>query len=758
MSFEAYRVAVRLSLVNGVSTGLIAMMGQFRTLDKSITSTAAGLSLVEREMSKIKRLGIIGGAVAGTGAFGLSLFRAPLEEAKKFDQAVGKFKLFGMGDAVNAEAVQFAKGMNVIGTSYTENMKLMTEAQGVFRESGIAGSAALEGAKLAAPMLAKIQFSSAGLDEESKAKMKTQSLAMLRFVEMRGGLKDAETFNRIADSGWKAIQSSGGNVNFEQLRQFMARGGVAAQGLSDAALYGKLEPVIGELKGSTAGNAWMTSYNRLVGGVRIPNQVAHMLADSGIWDKSKIEWNSMGGIKQFKGNPLKDMATLSSDPVAFYEKNILPMYAKRNGGKGLDVAERGRENTMIFGRTGGMMFSLIDRQLATIHRSTDAWQKALGVDPSSKVASQTLAGKEVALEANWKRLQLALGETILPMAIKGVDALSTALQSFTAFAKEYPTTFKVLTYSFLGLSAAMAFGGTVMLLSAGFKALQLAVSFVGLGGVGGILKIAGGIRTFGAAMLFSNVGGSAGLLKLGSSLTTLAGALGLVMQAAAVFMAAYAGWKLGGWINDKIDKSLTEQNGGKPTTLGGLYYDRLHHADGSFRWQGIFSTETPAQAEQRHAAEQNGGKPTTVTAMLPTGWNRPLTAAAPLLADGTRGPVSMQWPAGRIPQTIASPSVGGTGCVDYPTPAAGRVGAALGSSPPRPGCCSVVVLCHSHGRRDEGCREIWRSCQQPIRHAQGAADGPGQHANQPGRSQDWRGGVHAPRARGLAAVFIRERV
>lgn len=484
--FEAYKIGVTLSLTNHVSKGLMLMAGDF-------ARTEAQATLLEKRIKSIQHDALKGGLMLGAGVGILSLFKAPLEEAKKFEQALGKFKLLGLSDAQNADAVKFVRSMDTMGTSYVENMKLMTEAQGVFRESGLAGAHALEGAKIATPMLAKIQFASESLDEESKARMHTQSLAMLRFVEMRGGLKDAATFNNIADAGWKAVQSSSGNVNFEQLRQFMARGGVAAQGLSDTSLFAKLEPIIGELKGSTAGNAWMTSYNRLVGGVRIPNQIAHLLADNGIWDKSKVEWNSMGGIKRFNGNPLNDMKTFSSDPVEFYEKNILPMYARMNGGKGMDPSERARENTMIFGRTGGMMFSLIDRQLETIHRSVGAWEKAATVDGSVKIAGSTLAGKEVDLHAKWAKVMNDLGNTILPYAISMVEGMTTGLKGLSGWIDRN----QGLTKLFVGALALLAGGlmirGTILLASAAFRGLGLALLFSKAGGIGGIRALASGI-------------------------------------------------------------------------------------------------------------------------------------------------------------------------------------------------------------------------------------------------------------------------
>ncbi|MRW88871.1 hypothetical protein GJ699_02615 [Duganella sp. FT80W] len=542
MSFEAYKVAVKLTLVNHVSAGLVSIAGQLHTVHGAAGGAQNALSGVERQMLAIKRAGMIGGAMAGLGFGMLAMMKAPLEEAAKFDQAVGKFKLFGMSEQVNAEAVKFARGMNVIGSSYTENMKLLTEAQGVFRESGIAGPAALEGSKLAAPMLAKINFATESLDEESKAKMRTQSMAMLRFVEMRGGLKDADTFNRIADSGWKAVQSSGGNINWEQMRQFLARGGVAAQGLTDTALFGHMEPIIGELKGSTAGNAWMTAYNRLVGGVKIPNQVAHLLADNGIWDAKRIEWNSQGGIKRFNGNPLKDMETFSTDPTVFYEKQILPMYAKMNHGAGLNAVERARENTLIFGRTGGMMFSLIDRQMETLRHSAEAQAKALGVDKSVDVAKQTVAGKELDLRTRWTNAKQDFGDAVLPLAIRVLDGLTGALKRFSEFAKEHPGTVRALTYAFVGLAAALAFGGVVTLAATGVRGLGLALRVLGATD-GGMALVARGARY--AGVFLGRLGAIGMAFGVGWTVGTL------------LYDAAIKGTKFSDWLGGLIARVLS---------------------------------------------------------------------------------------------------------------------------------------------------------------------------------------------------------
>lgn len=529
---DAYKIGVAIALTDNVSAALRAMSGNFRVVH-------ADADRLARTMKDIKVPGVAGAVSAAAGLVGLDMLKGPLEEAKKFEQQVTKFKLFGLGDQVTQEAAKYARAMNVMGSSSTENMRLMNEAQGVFREAGLTGSAALEGTKLAAPMLAKINFATEALGDESKAKMRTQSMAMLRFIEMRGGLQSPEKFNQIANAGWKAIQSSGGNINWEQLRQFMSKGATAALGISDDVLFGKLEPIIGQLKGGKAGDALMTAYNRLVGGVKVPNQVAHLLADSGIWDASKVVWNNMGGIKTFKGNPLKDMDLLAKDPIAFYEKDILPIYAGMNGGKGLSAEERLRENTWIFGRTGGLLFNDIDRQMATIHKSVAANAKALGVEDSAKAAGDTLAGKEIDYQAKWNSLMLELGNAILPIAVPGLQMLVDALHAVTGWTKQHGALARTLVVIFAGLSAAATIGGGLLLFTAAFKGLGILIpSIAGITRAVAMATSLPGLISGAASAI------GAGLVRFGAlfglgPIGAIVGGIGLVVAGAYL---VYANW------------------------------------------------------------------------------------------------------------------------------------------------------------------------------------------------------------------------
>jgi hypothetical protein len=388
---------------------------------------------------------------AGIGYGGHALY----ESAKDLDTERARFRLFGMTEAQNSEAFRYVAGMRVYGSTQAENMRNFREAQGVFREGGLSGSEALAGAKLAAPVLSKLDFLASSLGVESAARMQTANMSMLRYVEMSGGLKDAQTFNRLANFGWRINQSSGGTIDWEQLRQFKARAGTAGYGLDDEALVA-MEPVVAELKGGAAGTGMRTSYNRIMGITRLPNQIAHALVDNGLWDKNRVVWNAEGGIKTIiGGNPmsLENSELFVHRPDLFYEKVALPMYARM----GLTGAAIERENQAIFGPgTGGAMFNAYNRSMTASHLGLAAFRNQKGIDDSVAEAKGTLSGQEAEFDAAWTDFKTQFGTKMLPFftgilkggseilrvmgdanSSKGLDHVVPGLASYHALSDAY---------------------------------------------------------------------------------------------------------------------------------------------------------------------------------------------------------------------------------------------------------------------------------------------------------------------------------
>mgnify|MGYP000318318923 CR=1 FL=1 len=463
MSIEAYKIAVKVSLVENVTRGLQMMARHFK-------STDADAKALEARLKSIGKMAAIGGIMTGAGLGGLALFKGPLEEAKKYEILLGRLQQFGMGDVAMRDAQKFVEAQHIMGASQRDMLRYFIEAQGVFRESGAKTvPEQLSAAKMAAPMMARMTFASRGLDERSREATETKTMDMLRFVEQAGGLRSPRRFGELLDAGFRAVQSSGGNVDFTQYRQFMARGGSSALSLSNLSLFADLEPIIGEMKGSTAGNALMTAFNRMNGIVRVPNQIAHELVKNGLWDGSKIIWNNQGGIKQFTGNPMVNAQQFGSDPVDYYRNQVLPMYARM----GIDPQQRVIENAKIFGRTGGAMFNLIDKQLPTILRSREAFNRSRGIDQSYRAAGGRASGKEFDLEKREADLKLKIGQVILPYYVKGLEMALAVMNRLNAFITANPTFTKIAVGGFALVSVAAVVGGSLTLLTAGLRGLLL---------------------------------------------------------------------------------------------------------------------------------------------------------------------------------------------------------------------------------------------------------------------------------------------
>lgn len=415
-----------------------------------------------------------------TGYLGFKMLSGFVDEAARYQTMTEKFRQFGMSPAATQEAQQFAETTRIRGSSTTDLLKYMVEAQGVFSDSGMKSlDEQLRAAKLAAPVLARMNFASRGLDEHQREATFAKQMDMLRFTETAGGLKSPERFNALMDAAFRAIQSSGGNVDFTQYRQFMAKAGTSAFNLSNKALFAQLEPIIGELKGSSAGEALMTAYNRLNGIVMLPSQVSHDLLKMGIWDASRVELNNLGGVKRLYGNPLINSQLFSQSPVDFYEKMILPIYQKHH----YTDEQKQRENALIFGRTGGKMFSLIDKQLETIHRRIDAYAIARGLDDAYGAVGSTYNGKKIDFRKKWQSLQLVMGRDggLLDTFTKGLDGLTHSLERMTEIAHKHPEMAKFAGQTALAITGLATVSGGIWVLKHAAGALLSPLKLAGWG-------------------------------------------------------------------------------------------------------------------------------------------------------------------------------------------------------------------------------------------------------------------------------------
>ncbi|CAJ0705817.1 hypothetical protein [Ralstonia holmesii] len=537
MSIDAYKIAVQISLVENVTRGLATLSRYFKAADTDAKA-------LEGRIAKIGKMAAAGGILAAAGAGGLKLLQGPLEEAKKYQTELERFRALGLGDVVTSQADKFAKGMNVMGQSARDNMKLLREATSIMGDFGHAQEVV--------PLLAKMKFGLESVMGEGHAsKFEQMFQSAIKVTELRGALVDRETghidtakFSNALNMMTQAYVASGGLVKPQDYLAAIKTGGVSAKMMTPEMFFFGLGHFMQESGGSRTGTAAMSMFQNWAMG-RMPQRIAERMAGLGLLDPNAIHYGKTGHITGVDPEGIIRSKEFTANPFKYVNDVVVPLL-KQKGFSGDDL---NMQLASLFGiRTASNLSDQFVREQKIADLYTERAKKAAGITGLYDAGGKTMAGKELDLEAKFANLKLELGQKILPLAVRGLELLIGVLDHVTSFAKEFPGLTKAIVLATAALSGLMLLGGGLLLLKAaisGFALLNLSGIASGLGPAG----VAGGL---------------AGLAK-----------------AAGVFMAAYAGWKAGGWLNDNVINPLVEKASGvKGATLGTWLYDVTHPNEG----------------------------------------------------------------------------------------------------------------------------------------------------------------------------------
>lgn len=491
MAFEAYSVAVKLSLINHVSAGMLM-------ISKSLATTGQDVDKLNAKLASIGKQGAIGGLMVAGGLGIAAMFKAPLDEAKKFQNEVERFRSLGLGDKVTNDAVKFASGMNTYGTSIRENLGLLRDAQTVFGD--------FHEAQMVVPLLSKMKFANAALYGDEGGAMKDRAfMDMLKVIEMRGGLKSQDAFNKQANMIQQVQTATGGRVGANEYLNFIKTGGVAAKGMKDDKFYYNMEPLIQEMGGFRVGTGLMSGYQNLVQG-RTTARAAEELMRLGMLDPKKVIYNKIGNIKQIKPGAVAGSDLMVEDPFQWMQKVMLPAFASK--GITSQQAILNEIGAIFTNRTASNLYSTMFLQQANIEKNMKLNAGAAGIDELDKNAKSTLSGKQLEFGSKWRDLMLNLGAIVLPLAIKALDKLNPAMKDLADWMDANQGKVKVFTYALLGLSAALITGGLINMVFAagrGFMLLGKAMLFLKAGALGPLVPWIARMGTY-LVMFIMNTG------------------------------------------------------------------------------------------------------------------------------------------------------------------------------------------------------------------------------------------------------------
>ncbi len=503
MSLDAYKIAVRISLVEGVTRGLQLMSRHFKATDADAKALQARLNSIAKQAAT-------GAAVMTAGFAGLALMKAPLEEAKLYQTELARFASLGFGAKVNQQAQAYAEGMRTIGTSTRDNMTLVSDAMAVFKN--------LDHAKMAAPIMARMKFANAALFGDAGGDRDSKFMDLLKVIEFRGGLSSDTEFARQADFAQKVISGSRGRVDATAMLQALKTGGVALSRRGNEQFYLGGEPLIQEFGGSRYGTAAMSIYQNLVQsrGTVTAQQELYRL---GLLDPSKVEFNKLGQLKKALPGAFRGASILESQgEMALLQQVLLPAFAAKGVTSPEEVT---RELGMILGnRTGSSLMGRIYQQQSILTQQVSANRNAAGINQMARLAAGTPQGQEINLEKREADLKLEIGRNILPLYVKGLELAAGAMRTLTDLSRAFPNVAKTLEVSFVVVSGLAVVGGGLTILSAGLRGLMILKSVSPLLSLfsGGIRFLAQAFAIAARTILLNPIGLTIAAIALGAYL------------------------------------------------------------------------------------------------------------------------------------------------------------------------------------------------------------------------------------------------
>jgi hypothetical protein len=524
--FEAYKVAVKITLVNEVTKNLTAMSALFGKLGKDV-------DVLQSKLNKLKKVAVVGGVSLGAGLLGLKAFGKMLKPGEDYAHQLNIMNMAGLKQQEIAEATAAAWQLTgkVLTTTATGNLKTILDLRNVFGSTKEAIAYAPEIARIGTVMRAS---------SEGSVKDNADNLAysIAKALDIRGAVNSPAVFSEQAEAMAKVITAFQGRVLPSDYQQLFKYSRQATQGLSNQFLYEELPSLMMEMKGKSGsggqggfGTSLAAFYRFFVQGTMTKSAMAGLQSIGLLPQGVGLKTTTVGTQLKF-GEHVKNVDLAATDPFLYTENVIMPLIRKKYG----DHLSKEKLNLIIGQIMKGApqlaIFAVEQyaNKAQNIHRdqklikqaasSTQAIKMAMSADPVTAMA---------ALTAQWTNFEAAFTMGVIPILVPGLISLTRWLNEFSQWMRDNPNFTKYVAEGFMGVSALLVTMGTITLPAATIGIWRLNKAIIGLTGATNAAAGVSGAKVAGAA-------GASALVGVGTT--------------AAVGLLAYGGYQLWNIIKD----------------------------------------------------------------------------------------------------------------------------------------------------------------------------------------------------------------
>jgi len=573
MAWEAYSVAVKISLINNVSSGLLLLSRHFNTADKDAKQ-------LQKTIDRIRTIGLAGAAIAGIGFMGLGIFAKALKPAEEYVHQLNIMNMAGLKQKEIAEATGAAweTSSKIITTTATENLRTLLDLRNILGD--------IHEAHGALPVVSRAQaVFQASTSKAIASNSQEFSYGMAKALDIIGAAQNKQRFEHEAELMSKAIIATQGRVTPMAMQSVFQYGRQAKYGWNDEFKYEILPTLIQEYaagKGSAGGGSrgvgpMLAAFYRMTVQGYINKKALPELQSLGLVDANTALKTTTSGTTV---GAMKNWQLAMQNPFLWVQQILVPAIKKKYGENItpeqllFHINQITRGNQLASALAGEFAIKPINferdqRNIRKTKSTAEAYEAAIKNDPQTA---------HLALKAQWDNAKTGLFMSAVPLLVPIIVKASEFLNKLAIVFKENPTLTKTLVVIggiILGLTT---LGGMLLIVKSGLGALGL---------VGG-LKTVIGVLT-----------GTGGLINL----------LGKGLNGACIMAAGGIGYLIGTLLNSSINEFVKWVSNGKYDSPGAWFYDFMHDPKkpgGSNVWDDMYekdriNTVAPGSKTAQHS-------------------------------------------------------------------------------------------------------------------------------------------------------------
>lgn len=477
---SSYNVAVKLSLNNQVSAGLLAMSGQFAKLQGQATA-------LQVRLNSIRTLALTGMGLAAGGFFGLHLIEKALKPAEEYAHQLNIMTManFKHKELVESIGDAWKNTGDVITSTATGNLRALLDMKNVLGD--------YQEARRTLPLVTKMQAVLESSTEGSalahgKSFASDFAFSVAKSLDIVGAAKTKEDFEKQAILMSQVITAFQGRVTPRMFQSVFAYARQAKLPMDDEFKYRFLPTLMLEYaQGNQGAGGGSRGVGPMIAAIyRVTNQgyvnkkSLPLIQSLGLASKGDALTTTTTGTTLGRGLKGADLA--ARNPFEWTQEVLMPAIYKKFGNNLSQVQIARIINEVFRGNqlaaAGISEFALKpqnflrDAKIISGAMTVDkAYQQALIGDP--RLAREAVA-------AQWENVQTALTVPLVTVLIPALTQLATIFNTLAQVLIKYPTLAKALSYGLTALFGAMAVGGTILLVAAAFKGLALGLEILSI--------------------------------------------------------------------------------------------------------------------------------------------------------------------------------------------------------------------------------------------------------------------------------------